>query len=282
MPVSSEAIFEIKQTLLDAIDNDTLNLPTLPEVAVEIRKVASSPDAAVKDLCKVLETDPTVAASVIKVANSPLFRGNGKIDNLRAAATRLGTRYTANFATGVAMRQLFNAKSPFINQLMVETWNISTSVAASAQVQSRLHPRLYPDRASLAGLTHRIGVLPILSYAENSGTLIDDPAAMQQLIDVVHQDVGTRILEAWQFPDDLINVPCDYLLFERDIPEPDYADLVTVAILLDKKISDAMNIHVDFDTVKAFERLGIAAQQDGDEDQAQMIEHIEIAAAAFG
>ena len=119
MPVSSEAIFEIKQTLLDAIDNDTLNLPTLPEVAVEIRKVASSPDAAVKDLCKVLETDPTVAASVIKVANSPLFRGNGKIDNLRAAATRLGTRYTANFATGVAMRQLFNAKSPFINQLMV-------------------------------------------------------------------------------------------------------------------------------------------------------------------
>jgi HD-like signal output (HDOD) protein len=278
--VASELVHSIKGVLLEAIDNDTISLPTLPEVAIEVRKVATNSDASVADLCKVLERDPSVAASVIKVANSPLFRGNDKIENLRAAAARLGTRYTANFATGVAMRQLFQAKTAFINQIMVDTWTLSTEVAATAQLLSKAHPRLLPDRASLAGLTHRIGVLPVLTYAEKHKKLLDNEQALKQLIEEVHQDIGTRILEVWQFPEDIVNVPCDYLNFERDIPQADYADLVTAAVLQGAFSHDHPYANLDLASVKALERLGLQGEH-AEQEQAQMVEHIEIAAAAF-
>ena len=277
--VASELVESIKNILLEAIDSNSISLPTLPEVAVEVRTVANDPNASIVDLCKVLERDPSVAASVIKVANSPLFRGNEKIDSLKSAATRLGTRYTANFATGIAMKQLFQAQTPFVNKMLHDTWSVSTEVAAVAQIQSKVLPRLLPDRASLAGLTHRIGVLPILTYAEKHKKLLENEQTLKQLIEAVHQDIGARILKVWHFPDDVINVPRDYLKFDREVPQADYVDLVTVAVLHGSENPSHRYTDVDLSMVKAFDRLGLRDQVS--DDQAQMVEHIEIAAAAF-
>ena len=53
----SELADKVQQDLVEAIDNDDLVLPTLPEVALQIRKAAEDPEISVSDLSKVIGRD---------------------------------------------------------------------------------------------------------------------------------------------------------------------------------------------------------------------------------
>ncbi|MBT8149065.1 MAG: HDOD domain-containing protein [Pseudomonadales bacterium] len=276
----SAVIDKVRDSILEAIKSDRIILPTLPEVALNVREVARDPNTTVLALCNVLEKDAAVAARVIKVANSPLFRGNKTIDTLKLATTRLGVRYTANFATGIAMKQIFQATTSAIDEILRATWANSTDIACYAHAYAQLQPHLHADQASLAGLTHRIGVLPILTYAEENRKLLGNPELLHTLIEATHQDIGMHILRAWDFPDELVVVPKQYNNFQRDIPRADYTDLVTVAVLQGAENPSHPLAHIDLSTVAAYDRLGLREATAEDESN-QMVEHIELAAAVF-
>ncbi len=277
----SELTEKIRDSILAAIDADRIMLPTLPEVALNVRQVARDPNTTVSALCQVLEKDAAIAARVIKIANSPMFRGNKTIDNLKTATTRLGVRYTANYATGIAMKQMFQATTNLVDEILRETWNTSTTVATFAHAFAQLRPGLHPDQASLAGLTHRIGVLPVLTYAEDNRKLLSNLGSLKAIIEVVHQDIGARILQAWDFPRELVEVPLHYLDFDREVPSADYIDLVTAAVLQDSENPEHPYHSVNRLEVKALQRLGLTQAADSEEEQNRMIEHIELAAVAF-
>ncbi|NNC55184.1 MAG: HDOD domain-containing protein [Pseudomonadales bacterium] len=276
----SDIIAQVREKILDAISKDRLILPTLPEVALNVREVARNPATTVAELCGVLERDTAIAARIIKVANSPLFRGNKTIDNLKMATTRLGVRYTANFATGIAMKQIFQATTTAVDDILRANWEASTEVAAFTHAYAQLKPNLHPDQASLAGLTHRIGVLPIVTFAEENRKLLASIDLLHEIIEATHQEIGMHILRAWDFPEELVIVPMQYTNFSREIPQADYADLVTISILQGAEDPSHPLSHVDLNAVKAFDRLGLRSAAE-ETEQNQMVEHIELAAAVF-
>ena len=102
---------KVQQDLVEAIDNDDLVLPTLPEVALQIRRAAEDPDISVTTLSKVIGRDTALSARLIKVVNSPLLRSTQEVTDLHTAITRLGTNYSSNLAIGLVMEQIFNARS---------------------------------------------------------------------------------------------------------------------------------------------------------------------------
>ncbi|MGB5324241.1 MAG: HDOD domain-containing protein [Pseudomonadales bacterium] len=276
----SDIIAVVRERILDAISKDRITLPTLPEVALDVRDVARNPQTTVAQLCSVLEKDAAIAARIIKVANSPLFRGNKTIDNLKMATTRLGVRYTANFATGIAMKQIFQATTSTVDDILRATWEKSTEIASYAHAYAQLKANLHADQASLAGLTHRIGVLPILTYADENRKLLASTELLNEIIEATHQEIGMHILRTWDFPDELVIVPMQYLNFERDIPVADYTDLVTISILQGAENPGHPMAHVDLSKVKAFDRMGLRGAAE-EAAQNQMVEHIELAAAVF-
>ena len=162
---------KVSQEIFEAIDSDQLVLPTLPEIALRVRDVANDPDASVKLLADTISTDAALTARIIKVANSPLFRAPREIEDLNMALSRLGMQYTCNLATGLAMEQMFQATSDMVDKRLREVWSRSTEIAGICHVICKHKTKLRPDQAALAGLIHQIGVLPILSYAENHTSL---------------------------------------------------------------------------------------------------------------
>jgi HD-like signal output (HDOD) protein len=278
----SQIIEQVRDKLIHAIENDQLTLPTLPEVALNVREAAQNPNVTVQSLCSVIERDASITARIIKVSNSPLFRGNMAIENLRTATTRLGINYTCNLATGVAMKQMFQATTDVIDSMLRETWTKSTEIAGIAHALAKGQPRLQADQASLAGLTHRIGMLPILTYAEENRKLLSNVETLEAVIDAIHPEIGARILKAWDFPAELVCVPMEYMNFNRDIAAADYTDLVTVATLQSITDPDHPLAKTDQATVGAFNRLGLNQSADEDsEESKQFIEHIELAVAAY-
>jgi HD-like signal output (HDOD) protein len=64
----------VREEVTIAISKDQLQLPTLPEVALKIRDAAEREDISAADLAEVIGEDPSLAARVLKVANSPIPR----------------------------------------------------------------------------------------------------------------------------------------------------------------------------------------------------------------
>lgn len=241
-----------------AIDSDQLVLPTMPEMALKVREVAEDPDASILKLTEVIGNDAALTARIIKVANSPLLRAATEIEDLKMALMRLGMQYTCNLATGLAMEQMFQATSDMIDKRLRTVWTRSSEIAGICHVLCRHYAKgLQPDQATLAGLMHQIGVLPILSYVEDNPRSIKDSMTLDRTVEQLHPQIGTRILKAWDFPTELQLVPQNYLDFPRKIPTTDYADLVTVATLQSHFDSGDQLSQVDYHSVTAFERLGL-------------------------
>ncbi|MEX0605430.1 MAG: HDOD domain-containing protein [Marinobacter sp.] len=262
----STIVETIKNDLLTAIENDKLVLPTLPEAALQVREIAESDDSSILDLVKVISTDTALSARLIRVCNSPLFRGSRAIENLNMAVSRLGMAYTSNLAMGLAMEQMFQATSDLIDTRLRSTWQTSTEVAGICHVLAQHYTKLKPDQATLAGLVHLIGILPVLRYVEDqdiqiSGIMLDN------VINEIHPILGCEILKKWDFPPELQQVPLEYSRFQREVPSADYADLVMVANLQLVMGSDHPLTEMDWTTISAFDRLGMDPEKDLNDEE---------------
>ena len=265
---------KVQAELIQAIDNDELVLPTLPEVALKVREAVDDPNISIPALSKVIGNDAALTARIIKVVKSPLLRTSKEITDLQAAISRLGMNYTCNLATGLAMEQMFQATSDVVDRKMREVWNKSTEIAGICHVLCKHYTRLAPDQATLAGLVHMIGVLPILTYAEEHSELLADSISLNHVIEKIHPIIGDRILRAWDFPEQIACIPSQYLDFQRNSAKVDYVDIVQVATLQSYLGSQHPYTQLDWSQIPAFAKLGLdpTANMQDDEDLSAAME----------
>ncbi|MDT8429471.1 MAG: HDOD domain-containing protein [Pseudomonadales bacterium] len=283
MPSIDSLLDTVKTSLLTAIDNDSLTLPTLPEVALKIREAASNPDLTAKELAELMGKDAAISARLIRVANSPLARTLHSIESLPAAINRLGITYCCNLAVGLAMEQMFQATNESIDMRMRQAWLHCTEVAAVAGVLARHYTHLAPDQAVLAGLVHEIGILPVLSYAEEHAVLTspEQLEMLEKLIADCHPLLGARILQAWHFPEWLRQVPEGHTQVNRQSDEPDYIDIVIVAKLQCLADSSHSMASINWQTVPAFQQLGLSPDRTGVDTEEFDAEKVSALSALF-
>jgi len=155
------------------------------------------------------------------------------------------------------MQQMFQATSDIIDCKMRSVWSRATEVAAVCGVLAKAYTRLRPDQATLAGLTHMIGVLPILAWAEEHPQLLQDSLTLDRVIDSIHGSLGTMILQRWDFPDEIALVPAHYTDFERRNEKIDYTDIVMVASLQLLSGTDHPHAKIDWSGIQAFANIGL-------------------------
>jgi putative nucleotidyltransferase with HDIG domain len=247
--------------LLDDIKNNRLKLPILPEVAIKVREAVGNENASAGQIAKIVSTDTSLAARLLQVANSPLFRGAVKIESVQNAIARLGVPQVRSLVTSLIMKQLFQTKSPILKKRMQKLWEHSTEVAAISHVLARKFTQLKPDAAMLAGLIHDIGALPILVKAEEVPELANDQQALDEVIRKLHASVGRLILEAWKFPEELVNVATQHEDLLRNSAQVDYVDVVLVANLHSHIGSGHEHARVNWSDIPAFAKLNLTPDQ---------------------
>ncbi|MEY8203670.1 MAG: HDOD domain-containing protein [Bermanella sp.] len=247
----------VANDLIQQIKDDTLVLPSLPEVCLRVRDVAEDPNTDIPQLAKLISQDAGLSARIVKVANSSLMRTASEVSDLATAIGRLGITVTSNLAMGLAMEQMFQATSDVVDKRMRMIWQQSSLVASVCHVLAERYTRLQADQAMLGGLIHKIGALPVLAYAEENNALLNDAFVLDKIITKLHPIIGHHIVKAWQFPKALQNVPSQYLKFARTVDTVDYADLVTVAVLHSHANSEHPLAKLDRSNIGAFTRVGI-------------------------
>ena len=119
-----------------AIDDDSLVLPSLPEVALKIRDAVESEDSTAEQVANALSQDASLSARLIQVVNSPLYRPRNPIDDLQMAITRLGLRLVRDLVMNLAMKQMFQSTSEVLDKKFRSVWSTSVDVAAISQMMS--------------------------------------------------------------------------------------------------------------------------------------------------
>ncbi|MGM0594584.1 MAG: HDOD domain-containing protein [Pseudomonadota bacterium] len=255
--MSNEIAKQFLQDLMHDLENNTLVLPTLPEVALRVRDAVDDPDAAIGDIAKVIATDAALSARIIQVANSPLMRATQEIDSLDMAVNRLGLKLIRDMVISMVMEQMFQATSEVTDKKLRQVWEHSTAVAAISHALAAQFTRLNPQQALLAGLVHDIGALPILTKAEDYPELLENEAALDKIIDKLHGRIGKAILKAWNFPSELVKVPAEHEDLQRNSAETDYVDVVTVANLQSYMGSEHQHATEEWGNIPAFDKLGL-------------------------
>ncbi len=247
------------ESIIDDLENERLPLPTLPEVAIRVRETADDEDASITDVAKIIETDAALSARIVQVGNSALYRGINPAETVQAAAMRMGLDTVRTLATSLVMKQLFQATHPVVDHYLRTAWKTSTDVAALSAMIAKTTSGLESDSALLAGLTHSIGLSPILVKAESDTALLNDAPALERLMYDIYPLVGAQILKNWGFSDAMVKVPAEHLIINRkgDNGKPDYVDVVQVALLQTLDDENHPLARVDRSQVSAFERLGM-------------------------
>ena len=229
-----------EKTIADSMALDSMlskiPIPPIPANRLQLLSIVRQPNDKIDihALTKLLSVDPGLFAMVLKLANSSYYRGLEKIISLRGAITRIGLTDTVNAITFYCLQNTLPA-FPTIKEFSSEAyWTFSWACAVAAR---RLgHPNLgmnaLPGELYTAGLLHGIGKLMMaIHYPEDFEKCVAKTTKTQQPLHVMEQEIfgtvdgllASKIMESWNFPDNI----CAGVAFYQ-IPElapPQYREI---------------------------------------------------------
>lgn len=224
--------------LVEKIKNDTLVLPTLPAIALKVRKAADDPDINLNAMADVISQDPSLSARMIKISNSAYLGRTVKVNSVTQAVHRIGLRQVKNIATALAMEQLYVSKNDVVKTLMAEEWDKTVKLVTNAMACLQLYydrtgkKELSLDAMTLAALVSNIGVLPILTEAERHEQVFANPTFLKVATAKLAGVIGSKILKSWEFDESFIQIAEKWQNLEFLPDQLSYIDFVRLGAML--------------------------------------------------
>lgn len=224
--------------LVEKISNDTLVLPTLPAIALKVRRAADDPDINLNGMAEVVIQDPSLSARMVKISNSAYLGRSIKVTSIQQAITRVGLRQMKNIATALAMEQLFVSKNEIVKDYMSKIWVDTIEIVANSLAVMQVYAKHTKNRSlnlesmMLAALVHNIGVLPILTEAERHADVFANPKFLDVAIDKMAGTLGASIMTEWGFEPEFVNVAQNWKKFSANSEAISYLDLARLGAAL--------------------------------------------------
>lgn len=221
------------------INREGIELPSLPEIALRIRRALADNSIEVDGLTHLIGSDPALAARLLRTANCALFkRGAGPVRDLRTAIMRLGYKMVRSVSISLAAQQVFlgYATKP-IRPYLKEVWKHSIQVGTLAYLLARYSDAVENEEAFLAGLLHEVGKLYILIRAKDHPELFRNEAAFNAIVADWQAELGRAITRSWDFSDELSTAIGEHGSCSlRCGPQASLTEVVAVANLLAERI----------------------------------------------
>lgn len=190
---------------LQALLGGPLELPPLSPTAGAVAAMAADPNANTALLAQHVQRDPTIAANVLRVANSAAFAPQVPILSLQQAISWLGMGEILSIAVSVWVRgQMFAVRDQ--EKLLSSFWQESVATACWAREIARFG-RTSVELAHLCGLLQRIGrpvVVRLLVQIGNGETSRLTNAERSRLIEEFESRAGLALAAAWTLPEPVV------------------------------------------------------------------------------
>ncbi|MCX7908075.1 MAG: HDOD domain-containing protein [Ignavibacteria bacterium] len=191
-------------------------LATLPTVTTKILQQIEDNNVDIRNVAHTIETDASLTAKVLKVANSAIYGLRTPVASISQAIITIGLNRLANIVIGVSIFSRFMLHSQHhTRQLMEKFWWHSASVGIVSKTLSNKIGKNYKEFEFIGGLLHDFGKLILLQYkladyvkvleiVTNEGVL--DTEAEKRIFGVDHLEVGSFVAQKWKLPLPIVNV----------------------------------------------------------------------------
>ena len=203
-----------KQVSLDLLKQieSGYSLPLLSPVAMQLVEIALDDSASAENLTALIETDPSLAVRVLKLANSTFFQTRQPTTSLKQAVVKLGYQRLRIMALSLSLRDTFPMGK--IGALDYEQlWHTTLYRALIAKSLATHVRNCYPEEAFIAGLIMEIGLLILFDLRIRQDAEAP-PISLEPLEDLIswekkrygidHREVGEAALKYWRFPDTIV------------------------------------------------------------------------------
>ncbi len=222
---------KVRQILTDEVRY----LQLVPAAAIKLLQLTNDENSDIRDLSRVIETEPSLTTQILKTVNSALFNFPHPITSIQRAVSILGFSSIRNTAIKILFyEKLISAQSSQVFDLTFYWQHCLFVATLSHDIAIRLN---YPDPDLLytTGLIHDIGKLILESYGKASySQFISSNSETDHLLHnelsffgVTHQQVGQVFCQESQLPRIITavvayhnsgnNADEDYIEFKKEI-----------------------------------------------------------------
>jgi putative nucleotidyltransferase with HDIG domain len=214
---------------------DTGDLPTLPAIVSKVVAMLDDQDASPDDIADLMLSDQVLAARVIRVVNSPLYRASNSIMSVKRALIFLGFKsvremiLTSYFVDGFKRKE-----QPFDMKIF---WIHSFSVGAISRRIARQVEYADTEKAYLVGILHDIGKVFLGHYCKDEygrmlasikNTSNTTYESEYEFFGTTHCEVGLCLAQRWNFPP----VYCDVISYHHSSDMATEDPLLTAIVAL--------------------------------------------------
>ncbi len=134
-------------------------LPPIPSVAVKLIGLLAREEVGLSEVAETVSTDATIAAEVLRAANTAYYGIRGEVTSIRHATTLLGIARIRALAATIGLRRYLGQalRLPAVQR----AWRHNIACAATAE-QIALRVGGSPADAYTAGLLHDIGRMALI------------------------------------------------------------------------------------------------------------------------
>jgi HD-like signal output (HDOD) protein len=196
--------------------NNTIELPTMPEVLLKLNDVIANPDSSAEDVAKVVSRDPAVATNILRIVNSAYYGLQVRVSSVGLAISVMGFNMTKKVALKAAVFSVFGRRRDKIQHFdPLAFWRhaIYTGIAArTLGGASATFAATHAEDLYVAGLLHDIGKIILMEKAAPRYLAMLRKSVQQKRCEIeveledfgfTHADVGSVLAIKWFLPEEL-------------------------------------------------------------------------------
>ncbi len=189
------------------------NLPVLPVIFYELLKIMEEENFSSRKAAELISRDQSLAARVLKLANSPLYGGQQEKNDIITAINFLGMERVKDLLLQIFLVKLFPEMRAEFPEFRIEIfWKHSLATAYFASLIQEKLKLANVKNGYLCGLLHDIGLLALFSYQpemfvavlrEMKASGCSTVEAEKVLFDFNHCEIGFYLATSWHFSHEL-------------------------------------------------------------------------------
>ena len=245
-------------------------IPPCPELLTALQKEVSLADPDPGEIARIAASDVAMAASLLRIANSPLYARARPANTVAQAVSMLGVGPTIGILTCFLTRNAIRINSP----LIAHFWETSTRRALAMGFIAKQLFGVDADIAHTCGLFCHVGIpILLLGVKGYSGTLAEALArqdrSFTQTENAAHKTdhavVGAIVAKTWRLPPmtvAAVRLHHDFTVLGDSRFPPEVQNLVAMGLVAESLVT---------------RHEGIALQREWEQHGAACLDHINVA-----
>lgn len=140
------------------IDVSKLKVPNISGTSIKVMEVIGGDDPDLTLVGDLIAKDPLLSSTMLRIANSAMYRREKEIDNVRIAVGMLGAKKVRMAVTVVSMRSIAASRS----QIQELEWEHCFAISALCRLIGQYAFPVMMEDLELTGLLHDMGALILI------------------------------------------------------------------------------------------------------------------------